>query len=193
MLHVLGDDELRTRARASGGHVRLVRAQDVHELVRDRISGVLELGLVRSLDGLVGEERGERDGVDRAIDLGDAAGCRNRLSDHANPPLTGRRGVQDGSLEDDERRVERLPSSVMPQTTSTHVFNLDFDCVRLIGRDRRQREQVRRPDEEVAVEGRHPESCVRQPVMLKVYAPLVARTRMTASSRIGCARTSLNS
>ena len=93
--------------------------------------------------------------------------------------------MQNRSLENDEGR-------------SDVVLDLDLDGIRQILRYRGHREEVRGPNEEVAVERRHAQiyptcqylSAGRQDGRGLLFD---ARTRMTASNMIGMASTSPNS
>lgn len=108
----------------------LVRGQDVDELIRDRITSVFELGLHRSFDRFVREQRGERDRIDRTVDLGDVGRGREGLGDDTNPSLASRRRVQDCGLEDDEWRRERLASSAFKEAlarTSSIWISMAYD------------------------------------------------------------------
>lgn len=147
-LHVLRNHQLGTRAAARARHRRLVRPEDVDELVHDGVPRVLELGLHGPLDGLVREEGREGDRVDVRVQVRNRARRREREGDDADATLAKGGRVEDGGLEDDERRAEG-------------VFDLDLDRVGLVHWDGGEGEEVGRADEEVAVEGRHPDSWVQ--------------------------------
>jgi hypothetical protein len=86
-LHVLGNDELRAGAAAGRRHRRLVDAEDVDQLVDEGVPSVLQLVRQGALDGLVGQQRGQGDLVDRAEDFGHVGCSGNGLCDNADSAL----------------------------------------------------------------------------------------------------------
>jgi hypothetical protein len=137
---------LRAGATAAGGHCRLVGAEQLDEFVLDGVPRIFKLVCCAFLDRLIGEKSREGDLVDGGVKLGDRRRRRKGESDDANSTLTERGGVEDGGLENDERRSDR-------------VLNLNFDGVGLVHWDGGKREKVGRADEEVAMEGAHADAC----------------------------------
>lgn len=186
-LHVLSQDELRTRSRTAR-HCRLVRDQDVNQLVHDGVPRVLQLALHAPLHRLVRQQCRHSDRVDAPVQLGDRVGRGKGEGEDSDAALAVAGRVEDGGLEDDKGRVDR-------------VLDLDLDGVRLVDRDGREGEKVGRTDEEVAVEGGHADTCSERGVKsnlrsvrrVEVDLPLDARTRMTASRQMGSAMTVPNS
>lgn len=93
--------------------------------------------------------------------------------------------MQDSSLEHDERRSEG-------------VLNLYLNRIRQVLRDRRHSQQIRRANEEVAVERRHAQVYMPRQLGMSISYPeadslFEARTRITASNMMGWAKTELNS
>lgn len=185
-LHVVAGDELRASSASARRHCRLVRPEKLDKLVLDGVPRVLELVRRALLDGLVGEEGGKGDLVDRGVELGDGGGGRKGQSDDSDATLAEGGGVKDGSLKYDEGSRDG-------------ILDLDLNGVRLVHRDGGKGEKVGRSDEEVAVESAHSDTYRDTWVSFVrvgksgIHEPREARTRMTASRQIGSAMTVPNS
>lgn len=91
-LQFLTQRQLRARARAGRRHARLVRLQDLDELIEERIAAVLELVRDGVLDALVREQRRDGHLVRRCEDFGEVARRRERGRHDADPAFAWKSG-----------------------------------------------------------------------------------------------------
>ena len=128
-LQVLRNSKLGARSASRAGHRSLVRAQNIHQLLRDHLPRVLQLMAHSLLNSLGRQERRHSDLIRASVQLREVVRRGERECDDTDSSLAFAVGIEDSCLEDDEGLGEIL-------------VDLDFDGVRLVLGDDGHGEQV---------------------------------------------------